>query len=118
MSNSFDVDIAHIRARTVIAVVLAAGALTQAGGSALLLNAGLSPHGVPILEVMGVAVSTSTVAAIGLCTSALWAYLGYLARPKAEGRAEDKPVAARRETPIQIDDFSLSVPTDTSRASQ
>jgi hypothetical protein len=118
MSNSFDVEIAHIRARTLMAVALATGALAQAVGSSLLLNAGLAPHGVPILNVMGVDMSTSTVAAIGLCTSALWAYLAYLARPKPEARLETKTGAARNEASLEINDFSLSVPPDTARASR
>jgi len=121
MSNSFDVDIAHIRARTVISLVLAVGAMAQAVGSAMLLNAGLNPQGTALLKIMGVDVSTATVGALALCTSALWAYLAYLARPKTsleQVKADAKAAPApRHDSTPEIRDFSLSVPPDTARAS-
>jgi hypothetical protein len=116
MSNSYDVDIAHIRARTLIAVLLAVGAVLQTVGGALLLNAGMSPHVLPTMNIMGADVPTSTLGAVALCTSALWGYLAYLARPQGGAKAEAKPVAPRHDAPIEIHDFSLSVPPDTARA--
>lgn len=118
MSNSFDVDIAHIRARTLIAVVLAVGAVVQTVCGALLLNAGLNPQGIPSLKMMGVDVSTSTLGAVTLCTSALWAYVAYLARPQSPARETLKPAAARQEGSIEIHDFTLSPPaSDPARVS-
>jgi hypothetical protein len=116
MSNSYDVDIAHIRARTVIAVLLAVGAVLQTVGGAFLLNAGMSPHVLPTMSIMGADVPTSTLGAIALCTSALWAYLAYLARPQSGAKLEAKPAPPRHDAPIEIHDFSLSVPSDTVRA--
>ena len=117
MSNSFDVDIAHIRARTLIAALLAVGAVLQTVGGALLLNAGMAPHVIPTMYIMGAEVPTSTLGAVALCTSALWAYLAYLARPQSGPKPEPKPVAPpRHDAPIEIHDFSLSVPQDTAAA--
>jgi hypothetical protein len=110
-SNAFDVDIAHIRAKTLISLVLALGAALQTLCGALLLHAGLNPQGIPMMKIMGADVSTSTLGAIALCTAALWAYIAYLGRPQSAIKPElQKPVGPRHDGTIEINDFSLSVP--------
>jgi hypothetical protein len=121
MSNSFDVDIAHIRAKTLISVVLAVGAVVQTVAGGLLLHAGLDPKGIPTLKIMGADVSTSTLGAIALCTSALWAYIAYLGRPQSMTAGDaPKPALARHDGTIEINDFSLTVQPqgEVARASQ
>jgi hypothetical protein len=117
-SNSFDVELAHIRARTVISVVLAIGAALQSLFGALLLHSGLNPEGVPIVKIMGAPVSTSTLGAIALCTAALWAYIAYLGRPHAAQVMEQpvKPASlSRHEGTIEINDFTIAVPPSDAR---
>ena len=90
MSASHDVDIAFIRSKTIVSVVLALGGLLQTIIGALLLNAGLNDQGTATLKIMGGEVSASGLGGIVLCTSVMWAYFAYLARPKFSSRSETR----------------------------
>lgn len=90
MSSSHDVDIAFIRSKTIVSVVLALGGLLQTILGALLLNAGLNDQGTATLKMMGGEVSASGLGGIVLCTSVMWAYFAYLARPKFSSRSETR----------------------------
>jgi hypothetical protein len=116
-SNSFDVELANVRAKTLISVLLAIGAALQTLCGALLLHSGLNPEGVPIVKIMGAPVSTSTLGAIALCTAALWAYIAYLGRPHTAPAAEQpaRPAAHRHDGTIEINDFSIAVPASDAR---
>ena len=90
MGSSHDVDIAFIRSKTIVSVVLALGGLLQTIIGALLLNAGLNDQGTATLKIMGGEVSASGLGGIVLCTSVMWAYFAYLARPKFSSRSETR----------------------------
>lgn len=90
VSASHDVDIAFIRSKTIVSVVLALGGLLQTILGALLLNAGLNDQGTATLKIMGGEVSASGLGGIVLCTSVMWAYFAYLARPKFSSRSETR----------------------------
>jgi len=81
MPRSTEVDIAYIRAKTTISVVLAVGGLLQTISGAFLLNAGLNDHGTANFSIMGAQFSATGLGGIVLCTSVLWAFFAYRARP-------------------------------------
>lgn len=90
VSSSHDVDIAFIKSKTIVSVVLAVGGLLQTVVGALLLDAGLNDKGTATLKIMGGEVSASGLGGIVLCTSVMWAYFAYLARPKFSSRSETR----------------------------
>jgi hypothetical protein len=113
MTNSFDVDIAHIRAKTAISIVLAAGGLIQTLCGALLVNAGLGQQGAASLRVMGAEVSATGLGGIILTTSVLWAYIAFLARPQGRTKTESRTSTRRDGT---IDVYELRTSTQTAAA--
>ena len=88
--SSSDTDIAYIKSKTVISVTLAVGGVVQTLAGALLLNAGLNNQGTATFQVMGAKVSATGLGGIVLCTSVMWAYFAYLARPKFSSRTETR----------------------------
>jgi len=90
MSRSPEVDIAYIRAKTMISVVLAFGGLVQTISGALLLNAGLNNGGTASFSLMGAQFSATGLGGIVLCTSVLWAFLAYRARPQYSHTSQSK----------------------------
>lgn len=90
MTRSTEVDIAYIRAKTTISIVLACGGLLQTLVGALLLNAGLNDHGSASFSLMGAQFSATGLGGIVLCTSVLWAFLAYRASPKYSRTSESK----------------------------
>jgi hypothetical protein len=90
MNSSHDVDIAFIKAKTLVSVTLAIGGLLQTIAGALLLNAGLNEPGTASFKVLGAEVSATGLGGIVLCTSVMWAYFAYLARPKFSSRSETR----------------------------
>ncbi len=90
VSTSHDVDIAFIKSKTIVSVVLALGGLLQTVVGALLLDAGLNDKGTATLKIMGGEVSATGLGGIVLCTSVMWAYFAYLARPKFSSRSETR----------------------------
>lgn len=103
MTNSFDVEIAHIRAKTVISILLACGALAQSIGGILLLNSGLSPQGTATLSFLGAPISTSGLGGLILCTAVSWAYVAYRARPRPSSGS--RPVLRAADTISDIHDL-------------
>jgi hypothetical protein len=90
MSSQYDVEIAYLRSKTLLAVVLAVGGLAQTISGVLLLNAGLNEQGTATLRIMGAEVSATGLGGIILSTSVLWAFLAYLSRPKFSARSETR----------------------------
>jgi hypothetical protein len=90
MTPSTEADIAYIRSKTIISIVLAVGGLVQTLSGALLLNAGLNDHGTATLKIMGTEFSSTGLGGIVLCTSVMWAYLAYRARPKYSSVSESR----------------------------
>jgi hypothetical protein len=90
MTRSTEVDIAYIRAKTTISIVLALGGLVQTIAGALLLNAGLNDQGTASFSLMGAQFSATGLGGIVLCTSVLWAYFAYRSSPKYSHTSETK----------------------------
>jgi hypothetical protein len=90
MTRSTEVDIAYIRAKTTISIVLALGGLVQTVAGALLLNAGLNDHGTASFSLMGARFSATGLGGIVLCTSVLWAFFAYRSSPKYSHTSETK----------------------------
>jgi hypothetical protein len=90
MTRSTEVDIAYIRAKTTISIVLALGGLVQTIAGALLLNAGLNDHGTASFSLMGAQFSATGLGGIVLCTSVLWAFFAYRSSPKYSRTSETK----------------------------
>jgi hypothetical protein len=90
MTRSTEVDVAYIRARTTISIVLAFGGLVQTIAGALLLNAGLNEHGTATFSLMGAEFSATGLGGIVLCTSVLWAFFAYRSSPKYSRTSEAK----------------------------
>jgi hypothetical protein len=119
MADSTAVDIAYIRSKTLISIVLALGGIAQTISGALLLNAGLNDHGSATLSIMGTQLSATGLGGIVLCTSVMWAYFAYLSRPKyssvSESRNATKPDGSsesyvfRSSTQLKADAATRSV---------
>jgi hypothetical protein len=90
MTRSTEVDIAYIRAKTTISIVLAVGGLVQTIAGALLLNAGLNDHGTASFSLMGAQFSATGLGGIVLCTYVLWAFFAFRASPKYSHTSETK----------------------------
>jgi hypothetical protein len=105
MTNSFDVDIAHIRAKTVISILLACGAVLQTIGGTLLLNSGLSQPGAATLKIMGADVSTSGLGGLILSTAISWAYIAYLARPSRRRAEPESRGSTRLDSGAEVYDL-------------
>jgi hypothetical protein len=90
MTSSNEADIAYIRSKTIISIVLAVGGLVQTISGALLLNAGLNDHGTATLKIMGDEFSSTGLGGIVLCTSVMCAFLAYRARPKYRSISESR----------------------------
>jgi len=89
MKSSYDVDIAYIKSKTLLAIVLAIGGVIQTIAGALLLNTGLNDQGAT-LKIMGAEISATGLGGVVLCTSVIWAYFAYLARPRFSSRSETR----------------------------
>lgn len=90
MNSSYDVDIAYIKSKTLVSITLAIGGILQTVVGALVLNSGFNQEGTASLKIMGAQVSATGLGGIVLCTSVLWAYFAYLARPKFSSRSETR----------------------------
>jgi hypothetical protein len=90
MPRSTEVDIAYIRAKTTISIVLALGGLVQTIIGALILNAGLNDHGSASFSLMGAQFSATGLGGIILCTSVLWAFFAYRSSPKYSRTSETR----------------------------
>jgi hypothetical protein len=90
MTRSTEVDIAYIRAKKTISIVLAVGGLVQTIAGALLLNAGLNDHGTASFSLMEEEFSATGLGGIVLCTSVLWAFFAYRSSPKYSRTSEAK----------------------------
>ena len=85
-----EIDIAYIHSRTLVSVALAVGGILQTVTGAVLLNSGLSQQATATIKLMGVEISATSLGAVVLCTSAVWGYLSYLARPQYSHRTESR----------------------------
>jgi hypothetical protein len=102
MTNSFDVDIAHVRAKTVISILLACGGVAQTVCGALMLNSGLSQPAAATLKIMGADVSMSGLGGLILSTAISWAYIAYLARPSRNRTEPESRSSLRHDGSAEV----------------
>ncbi|MGI0025456.1 MAG: hypothetical protein ACREA4_09990, partial [Nitrososphaera sp.] len=89
-NQSNEIDIAYIKAKTAISIVLAVGGILSILVGALVFVLGLQGGDTALIKVAGVEISAKGVGGVTLGTSAVWAYLAYLARPKYSRKREVK----------------------------
>lgn len=87
-TNHFDVDIAYLRAKTIVSVVLSVGGITALLVGAYLLGMGISSNDSAVFEILGTKLTAKGIGAVILGSSVFWAYFAYLARPKYARRKE------------------------------
>lgn len=89
-TNQLDVDIAYLKAKTIVSVVLALGGISSLIVGALLLTSGMAAANSAVLEIAGARLTAEGLGAVILGSSVFWAYFAYLARPKYSRRKETK----------------------------
>ena len=89
-NSSDEVDIAYIKAKTAVSIVLAIGGILSILVGALVFVLGLESGDTALIKLAGVEVSAKGIGGVILVTSAVWAYLAYLARPIYRRRREIK----------------------------
>ena len=87
-NQSSQVDIAYIKAKSAISIVLAIGGILSILVGALVFVLGLQGGDTALIKIAGIEVSAKGIGGVILGTSAVWAYLAYLARPKYSRRRE------------------------------
>lgn len=86
--NSYDVDVAYIKAKTTVSIALAVGGILSIFSGVLVFMLGLSGDDSALVKVAGAEFSSKGLGGVILTTSVLWAYFSYLARPKYSQRQE------------------------------
>ena len=86
--SSNEIDIAYIKAKTAIAIVLAIGGMLSILVGALVFVLGLQGGDSALIKVAGAEISAKGIGGVILVTSAAWAYLAYLARPQYSKKRE------------------------------
>jgi adenylate kinase family enzyme len=89
-SGRTQVDIAYIKAKTTLAVVLAIGGMLSICVGLVVFAIGTKGDDSTLFKVVGFEISAKGLGAVILATSTLWAYLAYLARPKYSRSRERK----------------------------
>lgn len=87
-TNQLDVDIAYLKSKMWVAVVLAFGGMTALVVGAYVLTSGISTQDSAVFKMLGAEISAEGIGAVILASSVLWAYFAYLARPKYSRRKE------------------------------
>jgi len=106
-TNSFDVDIAFIRAKTMVVIALVCGGLAQTLCGALILGLDVNQQGTATLSVLGMQISASGFGGIVMATSVMWGYFAYLARPKYS-RVSESTRTTRPDGTIETHEHSSS----------
>ena len=87
-TNQLDVDIAYLKSKTLVAVVLGIGGMAALAVGAFVLTSGISTQDSAVFKVLGAEISAEGIGAVILASSLLWAYFAYLTRPKYSRRKE------------------------------
>ncbi|WKJ88901.1 hypothetical protein QZJ86_12805 [Methylomonas montana] len=87
-TNSLDVDIAYLKMKTIVAVVLAFGGITALIVGAIVLTLGVNAANSAVFEIGGFKVTAEGIGAVILGSSVFWAYFAYLSRPVYARRRE------------------------------
>jgi hypothetical protein len=80
-ASSDAVDIAYIKAKTIVSVTLAIGGILSILVGALVFVLGLESADTALIKLAGIELSAKGIGGVILITSAVWAYIAYLARP-------------------------------------
>lgn len=89
-TNQLDVDIAYIKSKTLVSVILALGGVVALLVGAYVLTSGVSSKDSAVFEVLGAKITAEGIGAVILGSSVLWAYFSYMAKPKYSRRREVK----------------------------
>ena len=109
-SSSIAVDIAYIKSKTAISIVLALGGILSILVGALVFVLGLQGGDTTLIKFAGAEISAKGIGGVILTTSAVWAYLAYLARPKYSRKREVKE-SRRNDGSIERHEFESSTQT-------
>jgi hypothetical protein len=89
-TNQLDVDIAYIKAKTVVSSILALGGVVATIVGAFVLNSGIQTENITVLSILGAEVTAKGIGAVILSSSVLWAYFSYLSRPNYSRTKESR----------------------------
>ncbi len=89
-TNQLDVDIAYIKAKTIVSALLALGGIAAIFVGAFVLSAGIQAENSAVIRVLGAEVNAKGIGGVILASSVLWGYFAYLARPKYSRRKESR----------------------------
>ena len=89
-TNQLDVDIAYIKAKTIVSAILALGGILAIIVGALVLNSGIQSENSTVLSILGAEVTAKGVGAVILSSSVMWAYFSYLSRPNYSRTRESR----------------------------
>lgn len=89
-TNQLDVDIAYIKSKTIVSVILAVGGIVALLVGAYILSSGIGGKDSAVFEILGAKITAEGIGAVILASSVFWAYFAYLAKPKYSRRREVK----------------------------
>ncbi len=93
-TNHLDVDIAYLRSKTIVSVVLSLGGIASLVVGAYIISSGISATESAVLEIAGAKLTAEGLGAVVMGTAAFWGYFAYRARPKYSRRSETRSVTA------------------------
>lgn len=89
-TNQLDVDIAYLKAKTTVSIMLSIGGIVSLIVGAFILGSGINSTDSAVFEVLGAKLTAEGIGAVILGSSVFWAYFAYLSRPKYSKRKEMK----------------------------
>jgi hypothetical protein len=81
-TNQLDVDIAYLKYKTVVSVILSIGGISALVVGAYVMTSGINSQDSAVFKLLGAEVSAEGIGSVILASSVFWAYFAYLARPK------------------------------------
>jgi len=109
-NSSNEIDIAYIKAKTAISIVLAVGGILSILVGALVFVLGLQGGDTALIRLAGAEISAKGIGGVILGTSAVWAYLAYLARPQYSRKREVKE-SKKNDGSFERQEFESSTQT-------
>lgn len=89
-TNQLDVDIAYIKAKTLVSCILALGGIVSIIVGSLVLTSGIQSENSTIIKILDAEITAKGVGAVILSSSVLWAYFSYLSRPNYSRKKESR----------------------------
>jgi hypothetical protein len=109
-NSSNEIDLAYIKAKTAISIILAIGGILSILVGALVFVLGLQGGDTALIKAAGVEVSAKGIGGVILGTSAVWAYLAYLVRPQYSRKREVKE-SKKDDGSVERHEFESSTQT-------